>query len=163
MDVTLRLDGVGKSYGRHRALIDVSLQFRPGEVAGVLGPNGAGKSTLLGLLSTLVPPTTGSVRWRNEVLGRTSALRSRIGYVGHDPGVYGDLTASENLSLFASLYGLTSPQARAAELLERVGLAAARADAPARTFSRGMQQRLALARALLAEPDLLLFDEPGSA
>jgi heme exporter protein A len=159
----LRLSAVGKTYGRHRALIDVSLTFQPAEVAAVLGPNGAGKSTLLSLLSTLAPPTTGAVHWGDHRLGRGSALRSRIGYVGHDPGVYGDLTAAENLRLFASLYGLGDPPALARALLDRVGLGDVRADAPARTFSRGMQQRLALARALLPEPDLLLFDEPGSA
>ncbi len=136
----------------------------PGQVAAVLGPNGAGKSTLLGILSTLVPPSAGSVTWGDQRLGRTSRLRSRIGYVGHDPGVYGDLTASENLRLFARLLrrgGRQPPPSRS--MLARVGLGTLRPDAPARTFSRGMQQRLALARALLAEPDLLLFDEPGSA
>ena len=162
-NVTLRLDGVEKTYGRHRALIGVSLQFHPGQVAVVLGPNGAGKSTLLGILSTLVPPSAGSVTWGEHRLGRTSQLRSRIGYVGHDPGVYGDLTATENLRLFARLPGVPDGSAVIQALLDRVGLGSARADAPARTFSRGMQQRLALARALLAEPDLLLFDEPGSA
>jgi heme exporter protein A len=159
----LRLAGVGKSYGRHRALIDVSLTFGAGRVAAVLGPNGAGKSTLLAILSTLSPPSTGAVTWGAERLGRGSALRSRIGYVGHEPGVYGDLTAQENLSLFANLYGFRQPEARAAELLAKVGLGELRAGAPARSFSRGMQQRLALARALLPEPELLLFDEPGSA
>lgn len=163
VDATLRLDGVGKTYGRHRALTDVSLEFRPGRVAAVLGPNGAGKSTLLGVLSTLVPPSAGSVSWGGERLGRTSPLRSRIGYVGHEPGVYGDLTASENLRLFASLHGVMDAADRSRELIDRVGLGGARPDAPARTFSRGMQQRLALARALIAQPDLLLFDEPGSA
>jgi heme exporter protein A len=159
----LRLAGIGKSYGRHRALVDVSLAFSAGQVAAVLGPNGAGKSTLLGILSTLVPPSTGTVTWGAERLRRGSALRSRIGYVGHEPGVYGDLTAEENLSLFAHLYGIPEPEARARQLLDRVGLGDLRPGAPARTFSRGMQQRLALARALLAEPALLLFDEPGSA
>jgi heme ABC exporter ATP-binding subunit CcmA len=162
-NVTLRLDRVEKTDGRLRALTGVSLEFRPGQVAAVLGPNGAGKSTLLGILSTLVPPSAGSVTWGEERLGRTSRLRSRIGYVGHDPGVYGDLTAAENLRLYAALYGLGDPAGRARALLARVGLGEVRADAPARTFSRGMQQRLALARALLPEPDLLLFDEPGSA
>ena len=160
----LRLAGVSKSYGRHRALIDVSLAFAAGRVAAVLGPNGAGKSTLLGILSTLVPPTAGAVTWEGQQLRRGSTLRSRIGYVGHEPGVYGDLTAEENLSLFAHLYGMPgSPQERSRQLLVRVGLADVRPGAPTRTFSRGMQQRLALARALLPEPSLLLFDEPGSA
>ena len=159
----LSLERVGKSYGRHRALVDVSLCFEPGQVAAILGPNGAGKSTLLGILSTLVSPSTGEVRWHSQRLGRSSELRSRIGYVAHEPGVYGDLTALENLGLFARLYGLADGAARARALLERVGLGHVRPEAPVRTFSRGMQQRLSLARGLLGNPDLLLFDEPGSA
>ncbi len=159
----LRLEAVSKSYGRHRALTDVSLTFQPGQVAAVLGPNGAGKSTMLGILSTLVMPSRGAVTWGGVRLSRGSSLRSRIGYVGHEPGVYGDLTALENLRLFATLYGYGDADDRARALLERVGLSDVRPNAPARTFSRGMQQRLSLARALLAEPDLLLFDEPGSA
>jgi heme exporter protein A len=159
----LRLDAVGKTYGRHRALTAVSATFDTGRVAAVLGPNGAGKSTLLGILSTLVAPTTGSVVWGGERLTRGAARRSRIGYVGHEPGLYGDLTAPENLLLFAGLYGVADAGARVEALLARVGLGDVRKGAPTRTFSRGMQQRLALARALLAEPELLLFDEPGSA
>jgi heme exporter protein A len=159
----LELERVGKSYGRHRALVDVSLTFQPGRVAAVLGPNGAGKSTMLGILSTLVPPSVGRVVWGSEALSRSSPLRARIGYVGHDPGLYGDLDAAENLLLFSRLYGLTDAGERVAGLLVRVGLGEVRKGAVLRTFSRGMQQRLALARALLAEPDLLLFDEPSSA
>ena len=159
----LRLDRVSKTYGRHRALTDVSLSFLPAQVAAVLGPNGAGKSTMLGILSTLVPPSNGVVRWGDDRLGRSSPLRSRIGYVGHEPGVYGDLSARENLRLFAALHGYADADVRARGLLDRVGLAEVRPDAPARTFSRGMQQRLSLARALLSEPQLLLFDEPSSA
>jgi heme exporter protein A len=159
----LRLDRIGKSYGRHRALIDVSLTFVPGRVAAILGPNGAGKSTMLGILSTLVQASMGTVAWGGEILGRASPLRARIGYVGHDPGLYGDLTASENLRLFCGLYGLEDAPARTTALLARVGLGDVARDAPVRTFSRGMQQRLSLARALLPGPDLLLFDEPGSA
>jgi heme exporter protein A len=163
----LVLEKVGKTYGGRRALIDVSATFAPGQVSAVLGPNGAGKTTLLGILSTLVPPTTGRVVWNAGggavALNRVSDARARIGYVGHDPGLYGDLTARENLTLFAELYGLPRPAARADAMLARVGLAEAAHDAPARTFSRGMSQRLALARALLHEPDLLLFDEPSAA
>jgi heme ABC exporter ATP-binding subunit CcmA len=161
----LVLHEVSKSYAGRRALIGVSATFAPGCVGAVLGPNGAGKSTLLGILSTLVAPTEGQVRWGGEPLGRSSPARRRIGYVGHDPGLYGDLSARENLTLFAELYGIGRAAARdrAAAMLSRVGLAEAPGDAPVRTFSRGMQQRLALARALLHEPALLLFDEPSSA
>jgi heme exporter protein A len=163
----LVLEKVGKTYAGRRALVDVSATFAPGQVSAVLGPNGAGKTTLLGILSTLVPPTTGRVVWNarsgSVAMDRVSAARARIGYVGHDPGLYGDLTARENLALFAELYGVPRPAARAAAMLARVGLADVASDAPARTFSRGMSQRLALARALLHEPELLLFDEPSAA
>jgi len=159
----LVLENVGKVYDGRRALIDVSTTFAPGQVSAVLGPNGAGKSTLLGILSTLVAPTAGRLRWDDETLSRTSLARARIGYVGHDPGVYGDLNAQQNLNLFAQLYDVPDAASRAAGMLARVGLADADRDAPVRTFSRGMQQRLALARALLHEPTLLLFDEPASA
>jgi len=159
----LRLSKVGKIYGGRRALFDVSTQFEPGRIAAVLGPNGAGKSTLLGILSTLVSPSAGEVRWGDGRLERGSPLRARIGYVGHEPGLYGDLTATENLTLFAGLHGVSDPASRAVALLARVGLGDVAADAPARTFSRGMLQRLALARALVHDPALLLFDEPAAA
>lgn len=159
----LELAGVGKTFGRLRALVDVNLTFAAGEAAAVLGPNGAGKSTMLGILSTLVPPTRGAVRFGGQTVGRASPLRSRIGYVGHEPGLYGDLDARQNLELFASLHGVRDGARRADEMLARVGLADVRREAVVRTFSRGMQQRLALARALLHEPEILLFDEPGSA
>lgn len=156
----LHLDGVGKTYGRHRALVGVNATFSPGKISTILGPNGAGKSTLLGILATLVRPTTGSLRWGQKPLGPAAPARAAIGYVGHDPGLYGDLGAFDNLRLFAGLYGCdVIPEA----LLEKVGLAHVEPLAPVRTYSRGMQQRLALARALLHEPAILLFDEPSAA
>ena len=159
----LELASVGKIYAGRRALHGVTTRFEPGRVAAVLGPNGAGKTTLLGILSTLVSPSSGTVRWNGASLDRGSTLRSRIGYVGHDPGLYGDLTARENLRFFCALHGCDATPARVERLLARVGLADVAADAGARTFSRGMQQRLALARALAHDPALLLFDEPSSA
>ena len=159
----LVLEQVGKIYDGRRALIDVSTTFAPGQVSAVLGPNGAGKSTLLGILSTLVPPSAGHLRWGEQTLARSSLARASIGYVGHEPGIYGDLTARENLILFAELHGVPQPAARAEAMLIRVGLQDAAPEAIARTFSRGMQQRLALARALIHAPQLLLFDEPSSA
>jgi heme exporter protein A len=162
-DRVLRLENVGKTFGRHRALADVSLSFLPGQVAAVLGPNGAGKSTLLALLSTLAQPSQGRLMLGDQDLSRHSPVRATIGYVGHEPGVYGDLSARQNLRLFASLYGIESAESRIDEMLARVGLAGVRREAAARTFSRGMLQRLALARALLHQPEILLFDEPGSA
>jgi heme exporter protein A len=159
----LRLEKVGKTFGRHRALADVSLTFAPGQVAAVLGPNGAGKSTLLGLLSTLAQPSQGTITFGEERLTRGSPLRAQIGYVGHEPGLYGDLSARQNLRLFASLYGVAQADQRIDQMLARVGLDSARREVGVRTFSRGMLQRLALARALLHEPNILLFDEPSSA
>jgi ABC-type multidrug transport system ATPase subunit len=157
------VEEVGKTYGRRRALVGVSATLAPGEVTAVLGPNGAGKSTLLAVLATLIPPTSGRVRWGDVELVRGSPARAALGYVGHEPGLYLDLGALPNLVLFGRLYGLPDPEERARSLLDRVGLGDAPAVAPVRTFSRGMQQRLALARALLHEPPVLLFDEPGSA
>jgi heme exporter protein A len=159
----LSLAGIGKTFGRHRALVDLTVSFAAGEVAAVLGPNGAGKSTLLGILSTLMRPTTGHLTFADQQVTRHSLVRTTIGYVGHEPGIYGDLTARQNLQLFASLYGVPDAGPRIDQMLERVDLADVRKDAIARTFSRGMQQRLALARALLHEPQILLFDEPSSA
>jgi heme exporter protein A len=159
----LSLSGIGKTFGRHRALVDLTVTFTSGEVAAVLGPNGAGKSTLLGILSTLMRPTTGHLAFGGEVVARNSLVRTTIGYVGHDPGLYGDLTARQNLQLFANLYGVPDAARRIEEMLARVDLTDVRRDAITRTFSRGMQQRLALARALLHEPQILLFDEPSSA
>ena len=159
----LELAAVGKIYAGRRALHGVTARFEAGRVAAVLGPNGAGKTTLLGILSTLLSPSSGTVRWDGERLDRGSPLRSRIGYVGHEPGLYGDLTARENLRFFCALHGRDASAARVDRLLARVGLADVPADASARTFSRGMQQRLALARALAHDPALLLFDEPSSA
>jgi heme exporter protein A len=163
MSSPLALAKVGKIYGGRRVLADVTVTFQPSRIAAVLGPNGAGKTTLLGILSTLVTPSVGAVTWGGQPLGRGSLARAKIGYVGHDPGVYGDLTATENLTLFAALHGVPDGAARAAALLARVGLGDARPDAAVRTFSRGMLQRLALARALIHEPALLLFDEPAAA
>jgi heme exporter protein A len=162
-DDALSLSGVGKTFGRHRALVDLTASFAAGEVAAVLGPNGAGKSTLLGILSTLMRPTTGQLTFGGQLLTRHSLVCTTIGYVGHEPGLYGDPTARQNLQLYANLYGVPDAGERIEQMLARVSLSDVRKDAIARTFSRGMQQRLALARALMHEPQILLFDEPSSA
>ncbi|WP_217914520.1 ABC transporter ATP-binding protein [Miltoncostaea marina] len=138
----------------------MDLSLAAGERLAVLGPNGAGKSTLLRMIATLARPDEGSVTVCGEPLPRGAGrARARIGYLGHDPLVYLDLTPRQNLALYADLFGLDRPRERVDEALDRVGLLARSFD-PVRTFSRGMAQRLGLARALLHEPALLLLDEP---
>jgi len=159
----LEISHVGKVFGRRRALVDVSTTMRPGEITAILGPNGAGKSTLLSIVATLSAATSGRVSWGDVELCRNSPHRAALGYVGHDPGLYLDLPALDNLLFFASLYGVADAAARSRALLERVGLGDVPPDAPVRTFSRGMMQRLGLARAILHRPPILLFDEPSAA
>lgn len=162
-DGALRFDAVTvekvtRVFGATRALAAVSVEFRGGEVATVEGGNGAGKSTLLGVLSTLVRPTSGEVRYGPYLLSEDrAALRGSIGLVAHEAMVYPDLTARESLVLMADLHGLVRADIDGA--LARVGLREI-ADRAARTYSRGQLQRLALARAELHDPSLLLFDEP---
>jgi ABC-type multidrug transport system ATPase subunit len=151
---------VSKSFGRRRALAKVSLECRAGEVVGLLGPNGAGKSTLLGLASTLMSPTTGEVRYGDTpARAGGGALRALIGVLAHDLHLYPELTARENLEFFAKLYRLDGVAARVDAALARAGLTD-RAHDTVSGFSRGMRQRLAVERALLHEPRLVLFDEP---
>ena len=149
-----------KRFGDRRAVNRVDIALAPGECLAVLGPNGAGKSTLLRMVATLLRPDAGSLAIRGEALP-AGALRARaaIGYLGHDPLVYLDLTPRQNLELYADLHGLADVRERIDAGLDRVGLRARSFD-PVRTFSRGMAQRLGLARALLHDPVLLLLDEP---
>ena len=147
-------------YGARRALGPLDLDVEEGERLAVLGDNGAGKSTLLRILATLARPAAGGL----ELLGRDAmrhrdSLRPRIGYLGHETGLTPMLTARENLEFFCRLHRL--PGARADRALVEVGLARA-ADVRASNLSRGLQQRLALARAVLANPDLLILDEPDA-
>jgi len=157
---TLTVDDVSRHYGRRRALTRVNLTCRAGEIVGLLGPNGAGKSTLLAILSTLLVPSAGRILYGTATADEAgAALRARLGLLGHDLFLYPELTARENLTFFARLYGC--PQvARAVDAgLERAFLGD-RGDDLVSGFSRGMRQRLALERALLHEPRLLLLDEP---
>lgn len=150
---------VAKRYGTERALAGVTLELRAGSMCALLGHNGAGKTTLLGLLSTLVRPNAGTIRYESggkPVDG--DGVRREIGMLAHASLCYAELTAIENLELFAGLYDITD--ANIAGLLDRVGLEERARTRPARTYSRGMVQRLALARALLTKPSLLLLDEP---
>ena len=156
----LTVVGVSRHYGRRRALSRVSLQARAGEIVGLLGPNGAGKSTLLGVLATLVAPSRGRVLYGGLPARELGAgLRRRLGYLSHDLQLYPELTAGENLDFFARLYGDTRPADRVAAALARARLTD-RGEDRVGGFSRGMRQRLALERALLHEPRLVLLDEP---
>jgi heme exporter protein A len=154
----VELEGLGRSYGERVVLRDVTLTLERGRTLLVLGPNGAGKSTLLRILATLLRPHAGRARVLGRELPREGwAVRGRLGLLAHDPLLYRDLSGRENLRYHARLFGV--PEARVGELLERVGMAA-RSDEPVRTLSRGMAQRLAVCRAVLHEPELLLLDEP---
>jgi heme exporter protein A len=159
---SIQITQLTKRYGHHRALAGVDLTLRAGRMCALLGPNGAGKSTLLGILSTLVRPTSGDVSYlAGDVEVQTDdRLRREIGLLAHASLCYGELTAVENLEFFGKLYGVADPSARAHTLLDQVGLDAKARARTARTYSRGMMQRLALARALIADPSLLLLDEP---
>ena len=151
---------LSRFFGRRRALSHVSLTCSAGEIVGLLGPNGAGKSTLLAVAATVIEPSSGDVRYGAHTAREAgAALRGRLGLMAHDLQLYPELTARENLEFFAGLYGLDDPRARAHTALERAGLLP-RADDPVLGFSRGMGQRLALERALLHDPRLVLLDEP---
>lgn len=149
-----------KHFGLHPVLRGVDLTVAAGEGVALMGPNGAGKTTLLRILSSLARPTLGAVRVAGHALpAEAEAVRRRLGVIAHMPLLYVDLTAEENLRFYARLYDLPGPEPRIKQLLERVGLGARRRDL-VRTFSRGMQQRLAIARGLLHQPEVLLLDEP---
>ena len=151
------IEGVRVAYGRTLALDTLEMELRPG-VTGLFGPNGAGKTTLLRVLAGLLKPTTGSARLGDMKIDSSNEdFRRRVGYVGHDSGLYPDLTVGENLDLFGRLYG-TRPE-RTNEVLESIGLDH-RKDARVAELSAGLKRRAAVARALLHEPDLLLLDEP---
>ena len=160
MDFTsLSFADVSRSYGRRWALNRVSFRCEAGEIVALLGPNGAGKSTLLSIAASLLSPSAGSVRYGDHQADGTSALRQRIGLVGHDLYLYPELTAAENLTFYARLHGVRDVARRVETALARAQLAARRDDA-VQGFSRGMRQRLTLERALLHDPRLVLLDEP---
>ncbi|MDA1002483.1 MAG: ABC transporter ATP-binding protein [Chloroflexi bacterium] len=158
--VAIEARALTKRFGMLTVVDAVDFRLSPGSKTALLGANGAGKTTLLGLLATLVTPSAGAAWIGGESLARPSAaLRRRIGVLAHLPMLYEELSALENLTFFARLYGVREAPARIEELLRAVGLWRRR-DEPTHVFSRGQHQRLALARALLHTPDVLLLDEP---
>jgi heme exporter protein A len=149
-----------KRFGLKAVLRGLDFQVQPGEFVALLGPNGAGKTTFLRILASLSRPNLGQVTIAGHALpGQASAVRRRLGVVSHLPLLYNDLTAEENLRFFGRMYAVQDLDRRIAEVLELVGLSVRRRDL-VRTFSRGMQQRLAIGRAVLHDPDVMLFDEP---
>lgn len=154
----LEIDGVWKYFGDFPALRDIGFKVTAGSVVALLGRNGAGKTTLLRIIAGLAKPSKGSVKIYGSGV-REEPTRRRIGVLGHGISLYDELTATENLVLFAKLYGVDDPAKRAHQWLERTGLERVR-DGLVREFSRGMRQRLAVARTFIHDPELLLFDEP---
>ena len=151
---------LSKRFGLKAILRDLNFEVQQGEFVALMGPNGAGKTTFLRILSSLSQPTAGLVSLAGYTLpGQSAQVRCQLGVVSHLPLLYGDLTAEENLIFFGRMYSVPDLTKRIAEVLEFVGLAARRKD-QVRTFSRGMQQRLAIARATLHDPSILLLDEP---
>jgi len=157
---SLTFTDVTRNFGRRRALNRVSFTCEAGQIVALLGANGAGKSTLLSIAATLLEPSTGEVMYGTYSARRGgAALRARIGVLGHDLHIYPELTASENLTFFGRLYGMADVDVAVLRALSHAGLDDRAAD-PVSSFSRGMRQRLALERALLHSPRLLLLDEP---
>ena len=165
----LRFDNIDKRYGRLYALRRVSLEVPAGECVALAGRNGSGKTTLLRIAAQLVRPSSGTLSFCGPSASATStpvnangaSPQKLSGFVGHATMVYDELTAEENLLLFARLQGIVEPAKRVARLLDDVGLSE-RCDSLVRTFSRGMRQRMAIARVLLHEPAILLLDEPAT-
>jgi heme exporter protein A len=151
-----------KAFGSKYALRGVTLRVMPGESLVIFGPNGAGKTTLVRILSSLSRPTSGMVSIGGlDLLKHADGIRRYLGVVSHAPLLYDSLTAEENLRFFGGLYGIDKPEERIKAMLQRVGLYGRRGDL-VRTFSRGMVQRMAIARALLHDPEVLLLDEPDT-
>lgn len=156
----ISIQGLQKRFGHTWVLRGVNLEVGAGQFVSIFGPNGAGKSTLLRILATLSAPTAGRVTMGGYDVQRDAMqVRCLLGYVAHQPMLYGDLSAEENLQFFARLYDVPQATERIDQALHLVNLDKRRSDR-VRTFSRGMTQRLAIARALLADPPMLLLDEP---
>jgi heme ABC exporter ATP-binding subunit CcmA len=155
----IELSDVSRHFGRRRAVSHVSLKARAGEIIGLLGPNGAGKSTLIGMMATLVTPSSGTIAYGGSPASQAgAAIRGRIGVLAHELHLYPELTARQNLEFFSRLHGVRD-MAVVDRALAGAGLTDRGDDAVA-SFSRGMRQRLALERALIHRPRLVLLDEP---
>jgi heme exporter protein A len=150
-----------KQFGRRTAVAGVDLTLGAGDCLALFGPNGAGKTTLLRLLAGLLKPTAGSVRVQGVDIRGDSASRGRVGLISHQSMLYAPLTARENVEFTARLYGMPDPRAAARVALEAMRVLD-RADAPVRTLSRGLQQRVSIARATVHDPSVVLVDEPYS-
>jgi heme exporter protein A len=149
-----------KRFGVKTVLRGLDFEVQPGEFVALLGPNGAGKTTFLRILASLSRPSLGEVSIAGHKLpGEAAQVRARLGVVSHLPLLYGDLTAEENLRFYGRMYGLPDYEVRITEVLDMIGLESRRRDL-VRTYSRGMQQRLAIGRAVLHDPEVVLFDEP---
>jgi heme ABC exporter ATP-binding subunit CcmA len=155
----IEVRGVAKYFGRFSALRDLNLVVRKGEFVAVFGRNGAGKTTLLRILAGLSRPSSGTVTIHEQSPRSPQEARGLMGYLSHNTALYGDLTALENLRFFARLFDLADDEASLVSRIRQVGLGG-RESEPVRTYSRGMQQRLAIARAFLHDPPILLLDEP---
>jgi heme exporter protein A len=160
MDTLISVEKLDKIFGARWALRSVSFEVTPGEIVALVGPNGAGKTTLLRLIASLSRPSAGTIHiGRIPVADHASAARAAMGFVGHQTFMYDNLTAEENLRLYARLYDIADVSARVREVAARVGIENRLQDVT-RSLSRGLQQRLTLARMLLHEPAVLLLDEP---
>ena len=158
--IRLSVVDVARHYGRRKALSQISFNCDAGEIVGLLGPNGAGKSTLLNILATLVMPSRGEIKYGDRPASEGgAAIRAMIGMLGHDLFLYPELTARENLTFFAHLYGVADVAGAVTGALAQANLSD-RADDFVSSYSRGMRQRIALERALLHDPKLILLDEP---
>jgi heme exporter protein A len=158
----IHVEGLSKSFGTLEALIGIDLSVGEGEFLTIFGPNGAGKTTLLRILSSLTKPTAGRILVAgHDMRKEPQEIRKSVGFISHEPFLYESLSASENIRFFASMYGISNAEEKAAEVIRKVGLENRRHDL-VRTFSSGMKQRLAVARAIVHDPKILLLDEPYS-
>ncbi|HEX3865159.1 MAG TPA: heme ABC exporter ATP-binding protein CcmA [Gemmatimonadaceae bacterium] len=155
----VEVSGLTRAFGRRRAVNGVDLALAAGECLALFGPNGAGKTTLLRVIAGLLEPTSGSVHVGGRSLRKDAGARGQVGLISHQSMLYRALTARENVEFAARLYGVSDPRAAALRALERMHIAE-RADTPVRSLSRGLQQRVSIARAIVHEPTVVLLDEP---